>query len=160
MRVTTTHDPHGGDHPRLVFWRSDVDATSDNQYVFQLLPGVSTIGGGPDADLRLEGLHDQHGEVRRDTEDEYVYVHLDPDGTTAVDGAPVDRKPLHTGDRLQLGHWRMSFTREEFADHGRPYGGRQGGAGSDQRPQLAPRSRGTSPGGGSDRHGNDPGEYF
>lgn len=91
MRVTPTHDPHGGGHPRLVFWRSDVDATLDNQCVFQLLPGASTIGGCPDADLRLEGLHDQHGEVRRDTEDEYVYVHLDPDGTTTVDGAPVDK---------------------------------------------------------------------
>jgi hypothetical protein len=26
-----------------------------------------------------------------------------------------------------LGEWTMSFYREEYADHGRPYGGRIGG---------------------------------
>ena len=39
-------------------------------------------------------------------------------------------------------------------------GGRQGGEFSIQREQDEPRARGTSASGGSDRKGNDPGEYF
>jgi hypothetical protein len=51
-------------------------------------------------------------------------------------------------------------TAREFADHGRPYGGRQGGEFAVQRVQGEPRARGTSASGGSDRNGTDPGEYF
>ena len=43
--------------------------------------------------------------------------------------------------RLQLGDWTMSFYREEYADHGRPYGGRVGGEIGHQRPQPARRRR-------------------
>jgi hypothetical protein len=53
-----------------------------------------------------------------------------------------------------------SERRDEFADHGRPYSGRQGGELSVQREQDEPRARGTSAAGGSDREGTDPGEYF
>ena len=41
----------------------------------------------------------------------------------------------------------MSFYREEYADHGRPYGGRAGGEIGHQRPQPARRR----PAGGVDR---------
>jgi predicted GNAT family acetyltransferase len=37
-----------------------------------------------------------------------------------------------------MGAWRLVFARDEFADHGRPYGGRNGGEGAHQRRQ-APR---------------------
>ena len=52
-----------------------------------------------------------------------------------VDGARVQDKVLRTGDRLQVGEVCFSFFREESADHGRPYGGRQGGEFSEQREQ-------------------------
>ena len=37
--------------------------------------------------------------------------------------------------RVEVGAWTMTFFREEFADHGRPYGGRVGGEIGHQRPQ-------------------------
>lgn len=166
MSVTTTHDPHGGGHPRLIFAASsssrlgDRDGAADGQYAFQLLRGVTRIGSGPDADLCLSGLDAQHAEIRRDGADEYVYVRLSAARSGTVNGRTVEEQPLHTGDRLELGTWRMSFFREEFADHGRPHAGREGGELSDQQPQRPPRSRGTSSIGGSDPEGDDPGEYF
>lgn len=77
-----------------------------------------------------------------------------------MNGVDVGEKSLRTGDRLEFGDWVMSFFREEFADHGRPYGGRQGGEFSHQKAQQAPRSRGSSPAGGSDPDRTDPGEYY
>ena len=47
----------------------------------------------------------------------------------------VKEKALRTGNLLELGNVRFSFFREEFADHGRPFGGRQGGEFSHQREQ-------------------------
>ena len=44
---------------------------------------------------------------------------------------------LRTGARFTLGKWELVFVRAEFADHGRPYGGRQGGEGTKQKPQPA-----------------------
>lgn len=164
-RVTTTNDPAGGGRPRLIVGeggrRSDEgDGAGRDQQEFELLPGVTTIGSSPDADIRLAGLCPQHAEVRRNRTDEYAYVHLDPAGHSTVDGANVGEKLLHSGDRIELGDWMLSFARAEFADHGRPYGGRQGGEFSDQRQQDTPRARGTSAGGGSAAAGDDPGEYF
>jgi len=69
-------------------------------------------------------------------------------------GQPVSQKPLRTGDRIEIGDWTLSYFREEFADHGIPGGGRDGG---DQHPvQEEPRLRSTSPEGGSDRTADDP----
>lgn len=47
---------------------------------------------------------------------------------------------LRTGARVQMGQWSMAFFREEFADHGRPFGGRSGGELAYQRPQFDPRT--------------------
>ena len=120
---------------------------------------VTVIGSGDDVDVRLAGLEDRHAEIRRDDADEYVYVHLAPEGSSSVNGAAVGERALHTGDRIQLGSWTLSFSRDEFADHGRPYGGREGGEFAYQRQQRRPRARGTTPAGGSSRTGEDPGEY-
>ena len=75
-----------------------------------------------------------------------------------VDEQPVSQKPLRTGDRIELGDWMLSYFREEFADHGIPFGGRHGG--NPEPAQAEPRPRGTSREGGKDRTGDDPGEYF
>jgi hypothetical protein len=61
-------------------------------------------------------------------------------GGTRVNGAPVNTVALRTAARVDVGRWTMSFFREEFADHGRPYGGRIGGELGHQRPQPG-RSR-------------------
>jgi FHA domain len=156
--VTTTHDPHGGGRPRLIFALGGTAPQQASQREFDLLPGVTVIGSGPDADLRLEGLDAHHAEIRRDDRDEYIYVDLGSGVPGRVDGQEVSSKPLRTGDRIELGGWALSYFREEFADHGIPFGGRQGG---DPHPvQHEPRPRGTSPEGGRDRTGDDPGEYF
>jgi FHA domain len=160
MTVTTTHDPRGGGHPRLIFAVGDYAPANTEQREFMLRPGVTVIGSASDADLRLAGLAAHHAEIRRDATDEYVYVDLGTSAGSRVDGRPAVENALHTGDRIELGTWTLSYFREEFADHGRPYGGRAGGELSRQRLQLEPRPRGTSASGGSDRTGADPGEYF
>jgi len=158
-KVTTTHDPRGGGHPRLIFRYDHHAPAGSPQREFELLPGTSIIGSGPDADLRLDGLEGHHGEIRRDTGDEYTYVHLGVLASSTVNGMPVLNKVLHTGDRIQLGSWTLSFAREEFADHGRPHGGRVGGQ-RHQPPQQQPRLRGATPAGGGDPQGVNPGEYY
>ena len=154
----TTHDPRGGGRPRLIFALGDTAPEHASQREFDLVPGVTVIGGGPDADLRLEGLAARHAEIRRDERDEYIYVDLGSEAPGRVDGRAISGKPLRTGDRIELGNWTLSYFREEFADHGIPFGGRHGG---DPHPvQEEPRPRGTSAEGGSDRGADDPGEYF
>ena len=160
MSSTTTHDPRGGGHPRLIFALGDNAQQDSEQREFELIPRVTVIGSGADTDVRLSGLDEHHAEVLRDAADQYLYVDLGTLTGSTVDGRPVDEKVLHTGDKIELGKWTLSFYREEFVDHGRPYGGRQGGGeGAIQRLQAEPRGRGTSTDGGSDRKGADPGEY-
>jgi hypothetical protein len=164
--VTTTHDPAGGGRPRLLFSAESSArmAGSDDhaqvvQYEFPLVRGVTTIGSAPDAQLSLPEVSAREAEIHRDAADEYVFV---PVGAAAsrLNGADAVQAPLHSGDRLEIGDWVMSYFREEYADHGRPYGGRQGGELSDQKPQRKPRPRGTSPTGGHAQDEHDDGEYF
>lgn len=154
----TTHDPRGGGRPRLIFAFGGTASEHDSQREFDLLPGVTVIGSGPEADLRLEGLAARHAEIRRDERDEYVYIDLGSEAPGRVDGQAVSGKPLRTGDRIELADWTLSYFREEFADHGLPFGGRHGG--NPEPAQAEPRPRGTSPEGGKDRSADDPGEYF
>lgn len=139
--ATTTHDPRGGGRPQLVFAVGPAVQPGDRQRVFLLPPGVITIGSGADADLRLDGLEPLHAQVRRDEQDEYVLVPLAGETATRVNGAVAELHVLRTGSRIELGPWTMSYWREEYADHGRPYGGRSGGELSTQRPQPVPTYR-------------------
>ena len=163
--VSTTHDPMGGGKPRLIFASggrelpADDGGASGRPADFELLPGLTTIGSGSTCDLVLAGLADRHAEIRRDAADEYIFVAKDAAGRATVNGTQFGMRPLHTGDRIELGDWVMSFYREEFADHGRPYGGRQGSDRFHQQPERGPRDRGTSVEGGSQPADGDPGEY-
>lgn len=139
--VTTTHDPLGGGRPQLVLAMGPAPVAGATRKVFRLRPQGTSIGSAADVDLRLEGLQPLHARVVRDDDDEYVLVALASDGTTLVNGARVDRKVLRSGTHIQLGSWRMTYWREEFADHGRPYGGREGGEFSRQRSQSRPTYR-------------------
>jgi hypothetical protein len=154
----TTHDPRGGGRPRLILALGGTAPPDASQREFDLVPGVTVIGSGPEADLRLEGLAARHAEIRRDERDEYLYFDLGTEAPSRVDGQVVSGKPLRTGDRIELGDYTLSYFREEFADHGLPFGGRHGG--NPDPVQEEPRPRGTSPDGGKDRTADDPGEYF
>ncbi len=133
--VTTTHDPHRGGNPRLILPVGPYATANDRRQVFPLRDDVTTIGSGPDCDIRLLGLEPLHAEVHHDDEDEFVLVRRDGTGSTRVFGAPVETAILRTGCGIDLGPWHFSYVREEYADHGRPYGGRIGGELGYQRPQ-------------------------
>lgn len=124
MTVTTTHDPAGGGSPRLVFAQGHNQSAQRTHHLPQ---GVTSIGSAPLNDLVLEGLAPFHAEIHRSDGDEYVLVNLGAQSSIRVHGRPVAAAELHTGARIELGHHVLSFARAEFADHGRPNGGRQGG---------------------------------
>jgi len=148
--VTTTHDPRGGGNPRLVLAPRTDPWPGDERPVFRLRDGVTTIGSAPECDVRLPGLLPVHAEVRHDADDEFVVVHLGRGEPVRVNGEPVRQRILRTATRVEIGSWTMTFARDEYADHGRPYGGRIGGELGRQRPQP-PRSalQSPSPGRGS-----------
>ncbi len=155
--VSTTHDPDGGGNPRLVLTPRIDGPSGGSRQVFALRRDVTTIGSDPDSDIVLPGLSARHAEVRHDEQDEFVLVRLGQRGETLVNGAPVDSAVLRTASRVRLGEVTMSFYREEYADHGRPYGGRIGGELGRQRPQPprpSPAGRPVPPPGSTRRTGD------
>ena len=133
--VTTTHAVPGGGNPRMIMAPRPHPKPGDRRPVFPLRGDVVTIGSAAECDIRLPRLEPVHAEIRHDDEDEYVVVRVGTPGGTRVNGARVDSAVLRTGSRVEVGEWTMSFYREEYADHGRPYGGRIGGELGYQRPQ-------------------------
>ena len=145
--VTTTHDPAGGGRPRLVVALGGIVMVEPDgslkQAEFDLLRGVTRIGSSPSAMVRLPGLDVEQAEVVWDQFDEYVFVQLSSSIDSRINGERMGRHPLRTGDRVEMGDWTLTFIRDEYADHGRPYGGRQGGEGPCNGCSLsAPRSPG------------------
>ncbi|HSP60152.1 MAG TPA: FHA domain-containing protein [Ornithinimicrobium sp.] len=138
--VTTTHDPLGGGRPRLVYYTAPPEQGGARREL-DLRRGTTTVGGGPEDDLVLDGLAPGQLQVRRNpATDEYEVVPV-PGAPVRVHGAEVDRPvPLRTGSVVSVGGWSSTYRREEYADHGRPYGGRAGGEFARQRPQP-PRPR-------------------
>jgi hypothetical protein len=134
-RATTTHYQPGSGRPRLIFVVGSENWDGTPPREFNLLPGTTTIGSSEDADLRLEGLDDIHAQIVHDDDDEYC-LSIFGQGEANVAAAFDERgQKLRTGARIELGAWRMAYFREEFADHGRPFGGRSGGEGSHQKRQ-------------------------
>lgn len=131
MRTTTTHDPLGGGHPRLVLVHGGMMAHTENEpeelCSLSLRPGTNTIGSGADCDLRLPGLSACHVHIVRSDTDRYLLVNVSQSLHTRVHGRFAREVELHTGARIELAHHTLAFQRAEFADHGREYGGRQGG---------------------------------
>ncbi|WP_174776154.1 MULTISPECIES: FHA domain-containing protein [unclassified Cryobacterium] len=143
-RITTTHYAAGAGRPRLIFVVGSENWNGQMPREFDLLPGTTTIGSAPDADLQLQGLQPFHAEIRHDENDEYVLYPLGEVSGGVRRESPPDQagagQVLRTGARIEMGPWRMAFFREEYADHGRPYGGRLGGELSYQKPQPSRRS--------------------
>ena len=141
-RITTTHYTPGSGRPRLIFVVGSENWNGQTPREFNLRPGVTTIGSSAEADLQLPGLKPLHAEIRHDDNDEYVLFAI---GDVAGSSRPAEGRVgngqiLRTGSRLEMGPWRMGYFREEFADHGRPFGGRVGGELAFQKPQP-PRPR-------------------
>ncbi len=131
--VSTTHNPPGSGGPRLVLQRADM-WDGERQPIFWLNEAETTIGSDPGCDVVLAGLEPRHAVVLHDGTDEYVVVSSGPE--VRVHGAVVgSRQLLRTGSRVDVGSHTLSFYREEYADHGRPYGGRAGGEIGHQRTQ-------------------------
>ncbi len=133
---TTTHDPAHGGSPRLVMTKQAV-ALGERSPVFWLHDGLS-LGSDPSNDVCLPGLAPRHARIVHDDADEWLVVAVE--GVTRVHGAPVVRQILRTGARVEIGPYALAYTREEYADHGRPFGGRIGGELGHQIPQP-PRDR-------------------
>ncbi|MDA4894696.1 FHA domain-containing protein [Streptomyces sp. MS2A] len=134
-RGGTTHAAWGAGNPRLLVSRED------ERQVFDLVDDRTAIGSAPDAQLRLDGADPVHATIRHDDRDEYVLeLHAagEMNARPDVSGTDAERgEILRTGARFTVADWTLVFQRDEFADHGRPYGGREGGELSDQPPQPA-----------------------
>ena len=137
-KPTTTHASWGAGRPHLIITGPD---GSHREHVLE--GGAFRIGSGADSEIRVEGIETLAAEIRHDENDEFVYLPYAPGETnarlqpmTTVGGQ--DGEVLRTGARFTLGDWTFVFARDEFADHGRPYGGRQGGEGTIQ-PTQPPR---------------------
>jgi len=136
-RITTTHYTRGGGRPRLIFVQDSKSWNGQVPREFSLTAERVRIGSDDSVDLQLPGLDGVHAEIVHNDRDEYVLVrHGKVTGSFGPDSTSV----LRTGSRLQMGQWCLAFFREEFADHGRPFGGRSGGEFAYQRPQRDPRT--------------------
>jgi predicted GNAT family acetyltransferase len=122
--VTTTHAAWGAGHPRIL-------ATSEHERrLHEMTCDMTHTGSAADSDLKLSATDPLHAEVLHDTTDEYVLTMLG-EGATSSGRHEV----LRTGAHFTAGPWQLVFVRDEFADHGRPYGGRLGGEAGHQLPQ-------------------------
>jgi hypothetical protein len=144
-RSTTTHSTPGSGRPRLIFVVGSKTWDGKPPREFDLLRTTTTIGSASEASLQLAGLKSFHAEIRHDENDEYVLYALgEMSGSTRdsdESGATRGRgQILRTGARIEMGPWRMAYFREEFADHGRPFGGRVGGEFAVQKPQPPRRT--------------------
>jgi hypothetical protein len=136
-RVTTTHHTRGSGRPRLIFVQDAAQWNGQIPREVTLDQETFTIGADPGSALQLSGLDPLHAEIRHDENDEYVLV---PHGEVGGSVSRIGPSVLRTGARIKLGQWRLAYFREEFADHGRPFGGRSGGELAYQRPQFDPRT--------------------
>ena len=127
----TTHAPDGSGGPRLVLaWDYTL---GDERPPTYWLGETTVIGSDPGCDVVLAGLEPRHAIIDHAEGDEYVVTAAG--GDTRVHGAGALGQVLRTGARLDLGDHTLVFYREEYADHGRPFGGRIGGELGHQQPQ-------------------------
>lgn len=130
-RVTTTHDQSRGGAARLVLVKGD-HWDGEQQPIFWL-EEETAIGSSPECGIRLPGLEPVHARLVHDPADEWRIV--EAEGEFRVGGASAPSQLLRTGSRVEIGDHVLAYRREEYADHGRPYGGRVGGELGHQRPQ-------------------------
>lgn len=157
---TTTHAEWGAGDPHLRVSRGD------ERFVYHLVTDEVRIGSAEGNELRLAETDPLHATITHDERDEYVLtlhgkgeMNANPRtaetgvgsdvGAGSGSGTDTNTEILRTGARFTAGGWTLVFGRAEFADHGRPFGGREGGELDDQPPQPA-RPDYTRDGGSSD----------
>jgi hypothetical protein len=134
--VTTTNDPLQGGNPRLILAPGQAvgrEVGRTRRSTTYWLEETTTLGSGASCNIRLPGLEALHATIRHEGNDEYVLSSEGPE--VRVHGEPTTRRALRTGSRVELGTWVLTYYREEYADHGRPYSGRVGGEFGRQRKQ-------------------------
>ena len=136
-RVSTTHDPARGGEPKLILVR-EAYFPGEGQPVFPLQDGMR-IGSAPYCEVRLDGLEPHHATISHDDADEWVLAATS--GLTRVAGVAIDTQLLRTGTRIEVGTHVLVYSRAEYADHGRPHGGRIGGEAGRQERQEPRRPR-------------------
>lgn len=139
LRATTTHYADGGGRPRLIFVQDSESWDGKAPKVLNIMGDSIEIGSAPENGLTLPGLEPVHARITRNDLDEFVVEAVGRVGGSAG-LKPGDRYTLRSGARMELNGWRLVFYREEYADHGRPFGGRNGGELAVQRPQYNPRT--------------------
>jgi hypothetical protein len=134
---TTTHAEFGAGNPLLRISRDG------ERSEFPLDADTVRIGSAEGNELQLADTDPVHATIEHDERDEYVLtmhgygeMNSNPTADATHDGDATET--LRTGARFTAGPWTLVFAREEFADHGRPFGGRKGGEFSDQ-PLQPPR---------------------
>ncbi len=138
--ISTTHDPRRGGNPRLVVTVGNARLPDSGMLIHPLRGAVTTIGSDPSCDIKLAGLAPIHAVVEHDDRDELVLHDRAGSRTTRVNGVPIEHRVLRTGARIEVGEWILAYRRAEYADHGRPFGGRIGGELGYQKPQPVRRT--------------------
>ncbi|MFB7250141.1 FHA domain-containing protein [Microbacterium sp. NPDC056234] len=125
---TTTHDAWGAGDPHLRL------TNGEDRLVYHLRDDIVRIGSAAGNELVLPDGDPVHATITHDERDEYVLTLHGPGETNAasLDASGERTQILRTGASFTVGEWELVYGREESADHGRPYGGRQGGELSDQ----------------------------
>lgn len=131
----TTHAAWGEGNPRII-------VTRDGERSTHRLGDSTVIGSAHDANIALQSLDSLHATVEHRDNDEYVVVlhgagELTANPETAETGVGQNAQVLRHGSRFVINDYAFIFQRDEFADHGRPAGGREGGEYSDQASQPA-----------------------
>ncbi|MGM7698015.1 hypothetical protein [Microbacterium sp. A84] len=132
---TTTHATWGAGDPHLRITRGD------DRFVFHITTNIVHIGAATGNELLLTETDPIHATIVHDDGDEYVLT-LHGEGEMSSDHHDAETESgersevLRTGSCFTAGPWLLVFGRDEFADHGRPFGGREGGEGTSQRPQA------------------------
>lgn len=129
---TRTHAEWGAGRPHL-----RITGPGEERAVFYIEQDEVTLGSGAGATLLLPGADPVHATIVHDDRDEYVLTMHGAGEMNANREEDGDARSeiLRTGAHFRIGEWQLAFGREEFADHGRPYGGREGGELSDQDSQ-------------------------
>ena len=130
-RPSGTHAPGSGS-PRLALERP-VMMAGEKQQVFWLQGDRIGIGSDPANAVVLPGIEPFHAVIDRDERDELVISTAGPQ--VRVHGRTVETQLLRSGARIEIGEHVLAYYRDEFADHGRPFAGREGGELGRQRPQ-------------------------
>lgn len=121
---TTTHAAWGTGHPRLLV------SSEQDRFVYAIDCDLTRVGSADGSELFLRATDPVHAKITHGTTDEYL-LEMMGQGQTSHGRETT----LRTGASFTAGPWRLVFVRDEYADHGRPYGGRNGGEGAHQKRQ-------------------------